>query len=173
VRALVPLLRDALVLCGDRGALPASLAHALGVPQALGVVRLEPGGVVERRLDQGRRERLRVTGPAVVSVEAAGVRLRRAPLTALLEEREVARVVPAPARDRIAVTATLPFRPPPRVVAPPAGDAAARLRQLTGADETREPPAVVGPAGASEAADALLGFLERHGYLRSPAAPAR
>jgi electron transfer flavoprotein beta subunit len=173
VRALVPLLRGALVLCGDHGALPALLAHALGVPQALGVVELREGGVVERRLDQGRRERLRIGGPAVVSVEAAGVRIRRAPLAALLEDREIARVVPAPARERITVTATLPFRPPPRVVAPPEGGAGARLRQLTGADQAREPPAVVGPASASEAAGALLGFLERHGYLTSPAATAR
>ena len=79
-----------LVLCGDRsadrgtGSFPAFLAAALDASQALGVVELEPAGDrvlrVHRRLDGGRREMLLVRGPAVVSVEAAGVRLRRAGL---------------------------------------------------------------------------------------------
>jgi electron transfer flavoprotein beta subunit len=170
--ALAAELHGALVVCGDHGTLPALLAHELGVPQALGVVRIQDG-VAERRLDHGRRERLRLSGPAVVSVEAAGVRVRRAPLGALLREPEIRHVADAPERGRVTVTATLPFRPPPRIVAPPEGDAAARLRALAGVDETREPPTVVGPLGASAAADALLGFLERHGYLRSPVARAR
>ncbi len=77
-----------LVLCGDRsadratGSFPAFLAASLGAAQALGVVRMEAqdDGVlrVHRRLDGGRREVLLVRRPAVVSVEAAGVRLRRA-----------------------------------------------------------------------------------------------
>ena len=45
---------------------------------------------VHRRLDGGRREVLRVRGPAVVSVEAAGVRLRRAALPATLASRDAA-----------------------------------------------------------------------------------
>lgn len=83
-----------LVLCGDRsvdrgtGALPAYLAHELGVAQALGLVALDSDGpgslLVERRLDGGWRERLRVALPAVCSVEGAGVRLRRAPLAGAL-----------------------------------------------------------------------------------------
>jgi electron transfer flavoprotein beta subunit len=170
--ALAEELRGALVLCGDHGTLPALLAHELGVPQALGVVRFEHG-IAERRLDHGLRERLRVDGPAVVSVEAAGVRVRRAPLGALLREPDIRNVAGPPPRSRVKVTATLPFRPPPRVVPPPAGDATARLRALTGVDEAREPPTVLGPLDASAAADALLGFLERHGYLRSRAAPVR
>src|SRR6516165_7539444 len=83
-----------LVLCGDRsadrgtGSFPAFLAAALGAAQALGCVRLEPLDEwalrVHRRLDGGRREVLIVRPPAVVSVEAAGVRLRRAGLPATL-----------------------------------------------------------------------------------------
>ncbi|HEY6277406.1 MAG TPA: mycofactocin-associated electron transfer flavoprotein beta subunit, partial [Streptosporangiaceae bacterium] len=74
--------RPALVLCGDRsagrgtGALPAFLAHELGAAQALGLVSLTVDGdhlLAERRLPAGHRERLRVTLPAVCSVEAAGV----------------------------------------------------------------------------------------------------
>jgi electron transfer flavoprotein beta subunit len=171
-RVLAPQLEGALVLCGDHGTLPAFLAHELGVPQALGVVRIDDG-IAERRLDHGRRERLRIAGPAVVSVEAAGVRVRRAPLSALLRDPDVPRIADAPGHGTVTVTATLPFRPPPRVVAPPEGDAAARLRALAGVDEAREPPTVVGPVDSSAAADALLGFLERHGYLTSRAAPAR
>ena len=87
-----------LVLCGDRsadrgtGSFPAFLAAALQAAQALGAVRLEPEDDralrVHRRLDGGRREVLRVRRPAVVSVEAAGVRLRRAGLPATLASRE-------------------------------------------------------------------------------------
>ncbi|MGB8650259.1 MAG: mycofactocin-associated electron transfer flavoprotein beta subunit, partial [Mycobacteriales bacterium] len=95
-RALVTALGDDrpdLVLCGDRspdrgtGALPAFVAHELGAVQAPGLVSLELEGrelVAERRLDHGRRERMRVPLPAVCSVEGAGVRLRRAALPASL-----------------------------------------------------------------------------------------
>ncbi len=74
-----------LVLCGDQaadratGSFPAFLAASLSAEQALGCVRLEPVDDrtlrVHRRLDGGRREVLMVRPPAVVSVEAAGVRL--------------------------------------------------------------------------------------------------
>jgi electron transfer flavoprotein beta subunit len=89
-----------LVLCGDRsddrgtGSFPAFLAAALGAAQALGCVRLEPADDralrVHRRLDGGRREVLLARRPAVVSVEAAGVRLRRAGLPATLASANAA-----------------------------------------------------------------------------------
>ena len=96
-----------LVLCGDRsagrgtGSFAAFLAAALNAAQALGVVRLEPEGDgelrVHRRLDGGRREVLRVRRPAVVSVETAGVRLRRAGLPeTLASRRAVIPVIDAP-----------------------------------------------------------------------------
>jgi len=82
-----------LVLCGayslDRGSgsVPAYLADELSAAQALGLVSLTdlgPGRVeVERRLDGGRRERLAVSAPGVLSVEGGGIRLRRAALPAL------------------------------------------------------------------------------------------
>ena len=87
-----------LVLCGDRsadratGSFPAFLAASLDAAQVLGGVRIEPVDDralrVHRRLDGGRREVLVVRPPAVVSVEAAGVRLRRAGLPATLARRE-------------------------------------------------------------------------------------
>jgi electron transfer flavoprotein beta subunit len=89
----------ALVLCGDRsptrgiGAVPALLAHHLGAAQALGLVSVEFEQnsltvLAERRLDGGWRERLRVPAPAVCSVEAAGVRLRRASLGSTVHAAE-------------------------------------------------------------------------------------
>ena len=97
---LAPAVSGArFVLCGDAsldrgsGSVPAFVAAALGCAQALGLTSLavedgEHGAVlVERRLDGGRRERLRVAAPAVLSVQS-GLRLRRAPLAGVLAARE-------------------------------------------------------------------------------------
>jgi electron transfer flavoprotein beta subunit len=170
----------AVVVCGngslDRGSgsVPAFLAHRLGAASALGLLTLDadagaPGVVrAERRLDGGRRERLRVAAPAVLSVEAGAARLRRAPLGRLLaaavEPVEVVAgpddaVAPTPARVR-------PFRPRPRVLPPPPAGLTARERvlALTGALVERTPPRtlVLPPA---EAADALLEQLRAWGEL--------
>jgi electron transfer flavoprotein beta subunit len=192
-----------LVLCGDRsadrgtGALPAFLAHELHAAQALGLVTLEveragdpgrpaPAGtttlMAERRLDGGWRERLRVSPPAVCSVEGAGVRLRRASLSATLAASgATVGVGGSMAGHRhgggdgsVRVGATRAFDPPPRVLpAPPQDDPRLRLLSLTGALVAHEPPTLIGPVGAAEAADELLGFLVRHGYLDHPPAPYR
>ena len=177
----------ALVICGDRsadrgtGAFPAFLAHELGAAQALGLVDLQPGvdGILaERRLDGGRRERLRVPQPAVCSVEGAGVRLRRASLPATLAAGR--RAVPvAPGNDTgpvnrggtapVAIGSPVPYHPRTRVLPPP--DSAAprqRILSLTGALVAHEPPTIIGPVDAAAAADALLAFLDRHGYLDQP-----
>ncbi len=168
-----------LVLCGDRsadrgtGSFPAFLAAALDAAQVLGVVRMEPeeGGVlrVHRRLDGGRREVLLVRRPAVVSVEAAGVRLRRAGLPATLASGHaaipVARAPAAPAAQRIRVLGAHPYRPLPRELAGPSGTALRRMLELTGALVERTPPTVLGPLSPGQAADELLGYLRRHGYL--------
>jgi len=179
--AMATLGTPDLVVCGDRssdrgtGAVPAFLAHELGAAQALGLVSLEAGDghlLAERRLDGGWRERLRVPCPAVCSVEAAGVRLRRAPLPATLAARRTGVAVadlgggPGPA---VSVGAPEPFRPRTRVVpAPAAADPRLRLLALTGALVEHDPPTVVGPVGAVEAADALLAWLARQGYLAGP-----
>ena len=168
-----------LVLCGDRsadrgtGSFPAFLAAALAAAQVLGVVRMEPedGGVlrVHRRLDGGRREVLLVRRPAVVSVEAAGVRLRRAGLPATLASGRAAipvtRAPAATAAHRIRVLGAHPYRPRPRELAGPSGTALRRTLKLTGALTERTPPAVLGPLSPGQAADELLGYLRRHGYL--------
>ena len=165
-----------LVLCADRsadrgtGALPAYVAHELGAVQAPGLVSLQLEGdglVAERRLDHGRRERMRVPLPAVCSVEGAGVRLRRAGLPASLAAATAeVPVVPWQGNGTsVRVLGARASRPRPRHIAPPTGSSRERLLALTGALLSHEPPTVVGPVSAAEAADALLEFLARNGYL--------
>ncbi len=200
VAALAPIGPPVLVVCGDRsadrgtGALPAFLAHELAATQALGLVRLEPEPgasapslIAERRLDGGWRERLRVPLPAVCSVEPAGVALRRASLAGALASAgepvpvsRVSSVSPSgtgsrPAADRrIRAGRTRPFRPRTRVLPPPAGhDPRIRLLALTGVTETHDPPVVVGPVDAVDAADAFVDFLVRHGYLEASPSSGR
>ena len=188
----------ALVLCGDRsadrgtGALPAFLAGELGAVQALGLVSLalpgdadgpaaagevpagEQGLVGERRLAGGWRERLWIGLPAVCSVEAAGISLRRAPLDAVLASRRAEIPVERPAAGeaaagtglaagtRLAVGPSQPYRPRTREVPPaPAGSARERLAELSAVLVQRDPPALLGPATPEEAAQALLDFLRK------------
>jgi len=132
--------------------------------------------VVERRLDAGWRERLRVPLPAVCSVEGAGVRLRRASLAGALAVAQAAVPVDsslgvtaaasAAGAGRLHIGATRPYAPRTRVIPAPEGhDPRQRLLALTGALVAHDPPTVVHPADAAEAADVLLSFLARHGYV--------
>jgi electron transfer flavoprotein beta subunit len=185
--AIRPYGTPDVVVCGDRsvdrgtGALPAYLAHELGYCQALGLVALAAEGtgtlVVERRLDGGWRERLRVQLPAVCSVEGAGVRLRRASLAGALAGNDGATRVDrslgvaeaaahAGTPGPLHIGATRPFAPRTRVLAPPEGEEPRlRLLALTGVLVAHEPPVLVHPADPAEAADLLLAFLVRHGYV--------
>jgi electron transfer flavoprotein beta subunit len=197
--------QPALVLCGDRsadrgtGALPAFLAHELGAAQALGLVSLAlPGGtpgpaaaeagpaqeagglglVGERRLPGGWRERLWIGLPAVCSVEAAGISLRRAPLDAMLASRRAGVPVVRPAaaaagsRDRLIAGPPRPYRPRTHEVpAAPAGPARERLAELSGVLVQRDPPTLLGPATPEEAAAALLDFLRKTGSGEGQAEP--
>lgn len=167
-----------LVVCGDRsaehgvGAVPAYLADALGFDQALGLVSLSVAGpgrlAAERRLDGGWRERLDITGPAVISVEAAGVRLRRAGLAAALATGpgcvRVAEEGAGPVRpNRFSYSPPTPYRPRTRPIPAPEGDPRQRLVTLTGALSNREPPRIIGPLEPAEAADEVLDFLRKSG----------
>jgi electron transfer flavoprotein beta subunit len=168
----------ALVVCGvwsvDRGSgsVPAFLAAELGAAQALGVVGLTVSGktiVAERRLDGGRRERLRIASRAVLSVEGGSARLRRAALDDVLASLHASvDVVSAPVVADVASSApvrTMPFRPRARMLPAPARelDARERILALTGALVDHEPPRVVRLDPAS-AADELLTQLETWGY---------
>ncbi|MQA84839.1 MAG: putative mycofactocin-associated electron transfer flavoprotein [Streptosporangiales bacterium] len=174
-----------VVCCGDAspdrgsGSVPAFLAHELGATGALGLVGIEPGerGVLAatRRLDRGRRERLRVTAlagaPAVLSVEAAGVRLRRAALPAVLAARDApVEVIPGPAsrsepEARVRTVRRGPYRPRAKVLpAPAAADPRARIRALAGGRAERRTPQALA-LDPEQAADHLLAYLRETGYL--------
>ncbi|MBV9094211.1 MAG: mycofactocin-associated electron transfer flavoprotein beta subunit [Streptosporangiaceae bacterium] len=180
-RALAPLLAGAAVVCcgdysADRGSgsVPAFLAHHLQAAQALGLTSLapeHPGSLVaQRRLDGGRRERLQVSAPAVISVEPGAAQLRRAPLSGLLAAGRAA--VETAAADqapeygsRVHLLRTTSYRPRPKVLAPPRDQLPrARLLALTGALSERMPPRVV-RAAPEQAADQLIGYLTDNGYL--------
>src|SRR6516165_3116389 len=162
-----------LVLCGDlaadrgTGSFPAFLAASLGAEQALGCVRLEPGDDrtlrVHRRLDGGRREVLIVRPPAVVSVETAGVRLRRAGLPAILA-RESAAITVASTPPAAAARASRADRHRP------APDAGADRGPRAAHPASRGRPAVPG-GGRPQAArlPAPMGLCLRR--LRAPRRP--
>ena len=170
------------VWCGahslDRGSgsVPAFVAGHLGAAQALGVASVEsdPSGslVVERRLDGGRREVLRVRAPAVISVEAGVAPLRRAALAsaiaanaATIEHRAASAPDPLPSRRRA-------YRPRARVLLGPEPTLSARERAaaLAGVDAPRRTARVV-RAGSEEAVDELLSFLVARGYLDEDGSP--
>ena len=172
-----------VVVCGDRstdrgtGSTPAFLAALLGAQQALGLLELSTvDGFGElaavRRLDGGRRERLRIGLPAVCSVEPTDVRLRRAPLPAVLAARGAPIPVVAgevPVDGRVRVTAVRPYRPRARVVANGTADRDAdphrRMVALSGTLTRHDPPRLVTPESPAAAAGELLTFLREHGYL--------
>lgn len=178
--ALAAVCEDArLFVCGDwsldrgSGAVPAYLAGLAGAAQALGLVSLEavePGVLrAERRLDGGRRERLLVHTPAVISVEGSSARLRRASLAGALNAKRASVEVQQPALTATVVqvpSRSGPFRPRPRILPPPPSDLSPRERvlALTGALVERTPPkrVVMEP---EEAADFLLEQLREWGEL--------
>lgn len=186
--ALATALGDvAVVCCGDAsldrgtGAVPAFLAGELAAEQALGLVGIhlpQPGVSaplslrVERRLDRGRRERLSVSPPCVLSVEAHTARLRRAPLEGVLSSRR-ATIELVPVRVTAAVAGrrdtepvrTAPYRPRARVVPAPASPSAReRVVALTRSGSERAPARTLHLA-PGEAAAVLLETLRDWGEL--------
>lgn len=166
---------DALVICGaasaDRGSgsVPAFLAHELDCAQALGLLAVEAGGSAGlqavRRLDGGRRERLTVPTPAVISVEGSVADLRRATLTGTITSRDAdIEVVPGAGVNMPEAVDVMPWRPRARVVAaPPEPDALGRITELLGLRSERTPPRTV-HLEPSEAARAIVEQLQEWGY---------
>lgn len=169
-----------LVVCGDHsldrgsGSVPGFLAHASGAASALGLVALTVDvsgtGPLEavRRLDGGRRERLEITTPAVVSVEGSVARLRRAALHDVLRSRAMPVELVRPATSVVEVIDlddAEALRPRPRVWPAPEGQSALdRIVTLTGALIERTPPRRI-EATSAEAADAIVEQLRTWGYL--------
>lgn len=172
-----------LVFCGDysidrgSGSVPAFVAARLGIDQALGLVAIETSGSsleVVRRLDGARREILRVTGRAVLSVEGSVARLRRAPLRSVLAADHHPVTVRSSNVDstrRWTPEAIAPFRPRARVLPAPGGSSALdRVRHLTDAGggpsrgETVELP-------PDRAAARIVDALRDWGYLAPDGRP--
>jgi electron transfer flavoprotein beta subunit len=175
-----------LVIAGDfsvdrgTGAVPAFVAADLGHAQALGLVEVgeevrDVDGIPTiraiRRLDGGRREVLDVPLPAVMSVEGAAAKLRRAPLPASLASGEATiQVLGPPVGDppRIEVR---PYRPRPRVARAPSGDALERVRDLLhigGADAAHAERVTLDPPAA---AARIISQLAAWGYIDEPPGP--
>lgn len=166
-----------VVVCGDysidrgSGSVPAFLAHRLGLPQALGLLHLEAeeGQVVAtRRLDLGRRERLALRLPAVISVEP-GLELRRAGLSAILSAKSATiEIHSLPEIPDLPIAPVVigqsSYKPRTRVVPAPTGDAGERIRELADIGNS----AAVGQlvhADPSDAADIAIAQLREWGYL--------
>ncbi len=184
--ALAAVVRPAaFVWCGDystdrgSGSVPAFLAAELGARQALGVVAVELDSdgtslAATRRLDGGRREVLRVVAPAVVSVEGAAARLRRAGLAALLAARtatiEVLAASAAAGEDvgagpaATGALAVRAYRPRARVLPPPHGSTLERLRELTDSGDTSSHGETV-HLDPDAAAERIIDTLRSWGYL--------
>ena len=175
--ALTPVVaHSTAVWCGDfsadrgTGSVPAFLAGQLHRQQALGLVGVEFVDPlrVTRRLDGGRREVLRVTGAAVLSVEGSIARLRRAPLRPALAAQS-AEVLPygtsmVPTGNSLPV-AVRPYRPRARVLPAPAGATALdRLRELTDSSSAPQPGEAIAVAPA-QAAKRIIEVLAGWGYL--------
>lgn len=170
--------RVGLVVCGDysadrgSGSVPAFIAAHLGVAAALGLLHLavhDEDLVALRRLDGGRRERLRVSLPAVVSVEGGTARLRRASLSATIRaaSAQIDVVTPSSKAELHSRGTTHPYRPRSRALAAPEHeDALSRIIELTGAGSaaavaTSSTPIVLEPGAA---ADRILAALAYWGY---------
>jgi electron transfer flavoprotein beta subunit len=176
--ALVPLATEAdLVVVGARSidggsaAVAPALAASLDRPQACGLLEVEWHGdhlLAERRLPAGRRERVRLALPAVISMEAGSIPPGRAPLPALLAaaDADIRRISP----DRTIMAeppgTTGPYRPRPRTVpAPPAGEEPRdRIATLTGALDGGSRAQQIESA-PEEAAEEIVAVLRRWGYL--------
>jgi electron transfer flavoprotein beta subunit len=175
--ALIPVVaHSTAVWCGDysadrgTGRVPAFLAARLQRQQALGLVGVDLTTPlrVTRRLDGGRREVLRITGPAVLSVEGSVARLRRASLRAALSAQATevlpygTSTVPSDSTSTIVVR---PYRPRARVLPAPVGATALdRLRALTDASAAPQPGEVV-EATPAAAAQRIIEVLRDWGVL--------
>ncbi|MEY2581254.1 MAG: electron transfer flavoprotein beta subunit [Ilumatobacteraceae bacterium] len=175
--ALSPVVaHTTAVWCGDystdrgTGSVPAFLAALLDRQQALGVVGVEfiDPLRVTRRLDGGRREVLRVTGPSVLSVEGSVARLRRASLRAALSA-QTADVLqygtPLASTATTSAYVVQRYRPRARVLTAPKGVTALdRLRVLTDASAAPQPGEIV-EASPPDAARRIIEVLGDWGYL--------
>lgn len=177
-----------LVLCGTRsadnssGQVPGRLAERLGLAQVTSVVAASldiegengPTIEVERKLERGKRERLRVALPALLALEPGIAEPRYAALPAYMAAQQA--VIPAvrpasPAKSKAAVrlVATRPPRPRPHQIYIPDPDlpAAVRIQAILsgGTDSATHKKGSPVEGSPEEQADRILDFLEKCGFL--------
>lgn len=168
------------VICGDysqdrgSGSTPAFIAADLNIAQALGLVAVDAGSETDamtllatRRLDGGRRERLEVSAPAVISIEGSLMRLRRSSPTAeLAAQQATITVIAGPSGPVDAPQELRAYRPRPRVLAAPVGETTLdRVRSITGADQQTHHASETVELEPAAAAARVLAALRERGYL--------
>lgn len=170
------------VICGVRssdsgsGAVPATIAELLGMPLVTNVVSISGKEIleVERRLEGGRRQTVRVQGPAVLTVEEnvceprypSVVARRRAERMAIIQRTpgELGVELSAPALTLQKLQGPRPLAA--RLAAPPTGlPARQRLAFVLagGPDQKRSSQRLEGPVAGQ--ADQLMAFLRANGAL--------
>ncbi len=164
---------------GGSASVPPAVAAYLDRPQACGLLDLGWAGeelIGARRLPAGRRERLRIPLPAVVSVEPRTATLRRASMPAMLAARDAPITVAVPARTvRAAPPGVVePYRPRPRTMpaAPAGGDHRQRIASLAGTAEAASRAQEV-RADPPAAAAAIVQALRAWGYLEDDTSDTR
>jgi electron transfer flavoprotein beta subunit len=175
-KALASMATNAsFVCCGDysldrgSGSVPVFLAAELSARQACGLVEVAvttTGLDALRRLDGGRRERVRIAAPAVVSTEGATAPLRRAPLPAVLAARS-ARIEVRPI-DVVGEppATTSAYRPRARVLAGPQGATALeRVMGIVAADSSKRGRSDAVALDPQAAVDRIIDSLHTWGYL--------
>jgi electron transfer flavoprotein beta subunit len=176
-RAIAPVVANcSLIWCGDysvdrgSGSVPAFIAARLSCDQALGLVEIEiPANAQQaisalRRLDGGRRERLEIHGPAVISVEGSTARLRRASLKGSMAAKKQDISVVSASPTAIDIAPVRPYRPRARAVAAPVGTSALdRVRQITDTSSAKGHGETV-HLEPREAAELIVNKLREWGY---------
>jgi electron transfer flavoprotein beta subunit len=190
-RALAEVIKPLgvdLVLCGARsadngsGQVPAMLAERLDLAQVTSVVAatLEiegengPALQVERKLERGKRERLRVSLPALLALEPGMVEPRYAALPAYMAAQQATIPVVRPANQTrreapVRLVEIRPPRPRPHQIFIPDPDlpAAVRIQAILsgGTDSTAAKKGSPVEGSPEEQADRIIDFLEKRGFL--------
>jgi electron transfer flavoprotein beta subunit len=179
-----------LVLCGahsvDRGSgkLPALLGELLDWPVVTDITHFElqqQRVLTQRRLARGARAEGEVTLPAVLGLESGLARLRQASLPGLITAKR-AEIPVLHLADlglspqdlhfpAVTLHEVMPPRPRPRTVFMPDSSLPPyeRVAQIMSAGVTGKSGQVLEGRSAEEMADAIIAFLQTHGFLE-PAA---
>jgi electron transfer flavoprotein beta subunit len=178
-----------LVLCGARtldrgsGKVPALLGEYLDWPVVTDITGFEVSAArvrFQRRLTRGARSEGEVTMPAVLAIEAGGMRLRYASLPGLMQAKRA----PIPVRHlpdlglspqdanfpASTVHVAMPPRPRPRAIfIPDAGlPPDERIAQIMSAGITGKAEQIV-EGVPEEMADVIIAFLRERGFLEQSA----